>query len=92
MRIKRALIAALLALTVFYIGDDLCARFGFPGGKPVFGSVEVRRSYAVPQKNKKLEYYFDPPEPQTCVNAILPHFGVKPCWYLKRHKDVQVDM
>ncbi len=89
---KRWLGVALLALLVVYIADDLSARFGFPGHRPTFGSVEVQRQYAVRQKNKKFEYYFDAPEEQACVNALFPHFGAKPCWYLVRHKVVQVEM
>ena len=89
---KRALGMALLALILLYVADYASARFGLTGNRPTFGSVRVRRSYAVPQKNKKTEFYFDPPEEQACVNALFPHFGVKPCWYLNRHKNIQVDM
>jgi hypothetical protein len=92
VRIKRALGIVVLALIAFYVGDYASARFRFPGNRPTFGSVEVRRSYAVRQKNKKLEYYFDPPEDQACVNALFPHFAVKPCWYLNRHKIIQIEM
>ena len=53
---KQVLGVVLAALLVLYAADYASARFGFPGNRPTFGSVEVRRSYAVPQKNKKLEY------------------------------------
>lgn len=89
---KRVFWITLVVLILFYIGDDASARFGFPGHRPTFGTVHVRRQIDVPQKDKKTEYYFEPPEDQACVNALLPHFGVKPCWYLNRHKDVHVDM
>jgi hypothetical protein len=89
---KRALIIIAAALIIFYVGDDLSARFGIPGKRPTFGTVSVRREYAVLQKNKKTELTFDPPEDQACVNALLPHFGVEPCWYLSRHKTIQVNM
>lgn len=89
---KRAVRLALVAVIVLYAADYASARFGFPGHRATFGYVEVRRQYAVRQKNKKLEYYFDPPEDQPCVNALFPHFGVKPCWYLNRHKTIQVNM
>jgi hypothetical protein len=88
---KRALGIAALALILFYIADDASARFGIPGHRPTFGSVQVQRQWAVLQKNKKTEFYFDPPEDQACVNALLPHFGVEPCWYLNRHKTIQVN-
>jgi hypothetical protein len=89
---KRVLGIVVLALILFYVADDLSARFGIPGHRPTFGTVTVSRQLDVPQKNKKTEFYFDPPEDQACVNALLPHFGVVPCWYLKRHADVQVKM
>ena len=87
---KRALGMALLALILVYVADYASARFGLPGNRPTFGSVRVRRSYAVPQKNKKTEFYFEPPEDDPCVNALFPHFGVPPCWYLNRHTNVHV--
>ena len=89
---KRALGLTLLTLILIYAADDVSARFGIPGHRPTFGIVSVRRTIAVPQKNKKTEFYFNPPEDQACVNALFPHFGVRPCWYLNRHKAVQVDM
>ena len=92
MRIKRVLGVTALALFLVYAGDYVSARFGLPGNRPTFGTVRVRRSYAVPQKNKKTEFYFDAPEEQACVNALFPHFGVKPCWYVKRHTQIRVDM
>jgi hypothetical protein len=90
--VKRVLGIGVLALILIYILDDASARFGFPGHRPTYGTVRVRRQLDVPQKNKKTEFYFDPSEDQACVNALLPHFGVEPCWYLRRHKDVQVQM
>jgi hypothetical protein len=92
VRIKRAFGIVLLALILFYIGDDLSARLGLPGHRPTFGTVRVRRQIDVPQKNKKTEFYFEPPEDQACVNALFPHFGVQPCWYLNRHKNIKVNM
>jgi hypothetical protein len=83
---------ALAALIVLYVADYASARFGIPGNRPTFGSVEVRRSYAVRQKNKQVEYYFDPPESQACVNSLFPHFGAQPCWCLNRHKTIQIRM
>jgi hypothetical protein len=92
VRIKRVLGYAVLALILFYVADDLSARFGIPGHRPTFSTLQVERQLDVPQKNKQTEFYFDPPVDQACVNAVLPHFGVEPCWYLKRHQNVQVKM
>jgi hypothetical protein len=84
--VKRALLIFALCVALFYIGDFLSVRFGFPGHRPTYGSVMVRRTLAVPEKDQKHEdYYFPEPEAQTCVNSIFPHFGYTPCWYLQRH-------
>jgi len=83
----------LLALfAVVYAGDYLSLRFQIPGRRPQFGSVTVRRSYAVPLKNRTTEYMFDPPAPQECVNSLFPHFGDPPCWYLSRHTRQQINV
>ncbi len=89
---KRALGIFVAAAIVIYAGDYLSARFGFPNHREIYGTVMVKRNYAVLQKNKKEEYYFLPPEAQTCVNSLFPHFGVPPCWYLRRHPVQEVKM
>ena len=81
---KRVLLIAAAGLVLLYAGDYASLRYGIPNREP-FATVMVQRSYAIPQKNKKVEYDFEPPAPAECVNALFPHFGDPPCWYLKRH-------
>jgi len=90
--LKRVLIIAVLAFALIYAGDYISLRYRIPNSREQFGSVMVEQSYAVPQKDKKVEYIFDPPAPQTCVNSLFPHFGDPPCWYLERHKRQQVNV
>lgn len=52
-----------------------------------YGSVVVTHYYAVAQKNGKTQFIFDPPAPEACVNALYPHTGMQPCWYLRRHPE-----
>jgi hypothetical protein len=96
MRTKRGprFYAGLLlgAAALIYAGDFLSARFAFPHHRQIYGSVTVKKTYAVLQKNHKEEYYFLPPEVQTCLNSLFPHFGFPPCWYLKRRQIQQVQM
>ncbi len=93
MRVKRALLIFALLLAAIYAGDFLSARFGFPGNRAIYDSVMVTRTLQVPTKDtKKDEFFFPAPEAQTCVNALFPHFGVQPCWYLKRHAAQHVQM
>ena len=57
-----------------------------------YGSVNVNHYDAVLMKNGKTEFIFDPPGPQSCVNALFPHQGMQPCWYLRRHPDQRTDI
>ena len=57
-----------------------------------YGSVVVTHYYAVLQKNGKTQFIFDPPAPETCVNALFPHSGMQPCWYLSRHPEQRTDI
>lgn len=84
------LIAAALVL-VLYLGDTISIKYQIPGGREQFGSVEVQKLLAVPQKNHKTEYIADPPETQQCVHSLFPQLGLAPCWYLARHAMQQVN-
>jgi hypothetical protein len=57
-----------------------------------YGSVTVNHYTAALQKNGKTTLTFDPPQPWTCVNALFPHEGWLPCWYLSRHPDQRTDI
>jgi hypothetical protein len=45
----------------------------------------------IPQKNNRVQYTFDAPENQTCVQSLFPHLGCTPCWYLRRHAQKRID-
>jgi hypothetical protein len=57
-----------------------------------YGTVTVNPYDAVLQKNGKTSFIFNPSQPQTCVNALFPHAGALPCWYLSRHPDRRTDI
>ena len=81
-----------LLLCFLYAGDYLSVRFRIPPGREPLGSVKVQTTYAVKQKGGKIEFYFNPPQDQVCVNSIFPHLGYSPCWYLRRKSTKQIDM
>jgi hypothetical protein len=35
---------------------------------------------------------FDKPQSMECVNALFPHYGDTPCWYMKRHTVIQENL
>ncbi|MFN7998119.1 MAG: hypothetical protein U0Q18_31145 [Bryobacteraceae bacterium] len=90
--LQTAVLAILLSAVFVYAGDYVSLRYRIPGHREQFGTVQVERYYAVPLKDRKTEYMFDEPSPQTCVNSLFPHFGYTPCWYLSRHRRQEINV
>jgi hypothetical protein len=92
----RMLIRAVLALAgaaaLVFAMDFAVFRGRAAANRNPYGSVTVRHYYAVLQKNGKTVFIFDPPQPWTCVNALFPHSGYLPCWYLQRHPEQRTDI
>lgn len=91
MRLWRFFLVTILAIvgvTALAFGVDYAVfRIRTAANWNAYGSVTVRHYTAVLQKNGKTTMTFDPPADWTCVNALFPHAGYLPCWYLKRHPE-----
>ncbi len=74
-----------------YAVDYLVFHYRVSHNRQPYGQVTVYAYDAIPQKSGKTELIFDPPELQTCVNALFPHSGDEPCWYLRRHNEPRTD-
>ncbi len=48
--------------------------------------------HAVRLKRGKAEFLFQRPQSETCVNSLLPHFGVTPCWYARRNQEKRTEI
>jgi hypothetical protein len=87
---RKLLLKACLALVglaaLVYAGEDLWVRHR---GKPV-EQLKVNRIYAAMNTWNQVEYSVGTPVMQTCVDALMPHFGYVPCWYLRRHTFQQI--
>lgn len=90
--VKHALIGMIGLLLAVYVGDYVVVRIRIAKQLAPYGMVQVQRSYAVAMKNGKPEYFFEPPADQPCINALFPHFGYTPCWFLRRRKVQQIKM
>ncbi len=77
-------LVSLMGLT--FAADDLWSRFR---GRPV-EQVKVDRIYADVTHWNYVEYSIGTPVMETCLEALMPHFGYTPCWYLKRHPIRQI--
>ena len=86
-------VAVLLGMAALgYFVDWAVLRYRVAASKEPFGTVTIRPIYSVPQKNHRVEYLPGDPMDQACVNALFPHNGDVPCWYLRRHKEQRIDM
>lgn len=86
-------LSSVLGLTALaYAVDYVVFRYRVATNRQPFGQITVSSYDAVQQKNGKTEFLFNPPEAQTCANALFPRAGYVPCWYLQRHTDQRTDI
>ena len=90
--LRRAFLTVVAVSVTAYAIDYGVLRYRIARNQAPYGTVTVRPYYAVPQKDHKTEFLFDDPQDETCVNALFPHVGDDPCWYLNRNKEKRVDM
>ena len=80
--------SVLLSLVLLYAIDYIVLR----ARSAAYGSVTVRQYYAIQEKNNRTEYVFGSAVEQPCVNSLFGHQGLRPCWYLRRHQEQQVQI
>lgn len=87
-RKKRVLLVGIILLCCLYLGDYLQIRYRVWRNHDPYGTVTVQILYAISEKGSpgtnKTEYASGDVQDWTCVQALFPHFGYSPCWYLRR--------
>jgi hypothetical protein len=90
-RKKLILILAIVAVPALLYGlDDLSVVVGVPA-RPRYSTFTINRFYRVDEKFNKFSLNPLPAVDERCVNALFPHFGSNPCWYVSRHTLESVD-
>jgi hypothetical protein len=91
MKLRRLLFAAALGAVgtsaLVYAADFTVFQVRVAFRRSPYGSVTVQHFDAVLKKNGRTQFLYDPPQPETCVNALFAHEGFAPCWYLSRHRE-----
>ena len=87
-RLVAALLVVLVALPLLvWIGDALVLRYRLTRG----GALETMTVYlATRLKSGKVEVFTDRPQTEVCAHALFPHFGYRPCWWVRRSGGVKV--
>jgi hypothetical protein len=92
LRIFLISFGSLIGLTLLvYIVDYAVFRYRVATNHQPYQQLTVTSYDAVPQKSGKTEFIFNPPAPQTCVNALFPRQGYEPCWYLQSHTEQRIN-
>ena len=81
MRWRAAAGIVIAGLAVAYVGDYMTARVR----GDAIGTVKVEQYYAIPLKNGQTEYASAGNKSVACAETLFPHFGDRPCWYVRRH-------
>ena len=89
---KRALIAIVLLCALVYLLDYGWLWYRARGNQNAFGSITLPTFYTVKLKNGKTEFDYAGLQNIECVRSVLPHMGDKPCWYIGRKKEQQIDI
>lgn len=93
LRIAATAFLSALSLSILACAADYAVfRYRVAWNHEPYGQVTVFPYDAVPQKNGKTQFIFNPPEVQPCVHAMFPHAGFEPCWYLQRHTEQRTDI
>ena len=81
-------LTVLVALpAVVYLADALVLRYRLTRGG---GRETLTVYFATRLKSGKLEVFTDRPQSEICARALFPHFGYRPCWYVRRTGNVKV--
>jgi hypothetical protein len=80
----RLAVFALVALAVVYVVEDVRVRYRMRRAETeeVLGAATFY--YATLRKDGRVEIFWDQPQTEICVRALLPHAGYRPCWYARR--------
>lgn len=84
---KRILIWGLCGIVglagVVYGLDYLSLQLRIPA-REQFSTIRVDQLYAIPNKWNEVDWSRGDPVMEQCVNSLLPHFDLRPCWYVRR--------
>ena len=82
--VKSLLLAAALTLVGIFLSDYAWTEYRVEHAEDGTALDTVTYYLAAPLKSGRTEIYYDQPQSEICVRALLPHAGFRPCWYATR--------
>jgi len=81
---KQVLLGVLVTAALVFVVDDLSSRLNVPS-RDQFSTYMIRRYYYINENFGKYSVESAGQVPEKCVNSMFPHFGSRPCWYVRTH-------
>jgi hypothetical protein len=91
-QVKRTLVIVGVLAAIAYLADFGILELKMMKGQKPFSTVQVENFSAVPEKNNRVEFFYGDPDTEECVQALFPHRGDNPCWYVNRHRVNKTDL
>lgn len=88
--IARLAVGIVIAVLLVYAADAVWVRLRMANHQDPTSAIQVRITYAIPQKNGRIAYSKGDTESQSCVRSLFPHLGLDPCWYVERHTTKEI--
>lgn len=79
-KLQRIILGALVAAFVLYGGDYAILRVRGSSG---FDTVNI--ILGTPMKDGRVQIFTGANQAETCVRSLFPHFGYRPCWYVRQN-------
>ena len=73
-----------MALAVVYVLEDVRVRYRMRRAETAEVMGAETFYYSTLRKDGRVEIFWDQPQTEICVRALLPHAGYRPCWYARR--------
>jgi hypothetical protein len=78
------LACSLLSVAGLVFGVDYLSVVAGVPKRETFDTIRVEQLYAIPNKWNEVDWSRGDAVMERCVNALFPHYGSRPCWYVKR--------
>jgi hypothetical protein len=91
--LKWAAVVLAGSLAMLYCGDYVVIKiWAAKSPSAAFTVMKYRSTMAIPHKDGRQEFVFGDPITETCVNSLFPHFGDRPCWYVRSQSHTPIPM
>ena len=79
-KLQRIILGVLVAAFLLYGGDYAILKV-----RGSSGLSTVNLILGTPMKDGRIQIFTGANQTETCVRSLFPHFGYRPCWYVRQN-------